>query len=157
MCISYMLRLKPIHKRIAIGILSGLLLYPTPVTALPTIINSTYLSQTVIATGNPVTLQSLVDVPLKPTQAPRNDLLDEHEYYILMKESGDRDVCNSHSTACGRFQLLLNNRIRYGLILGINPNTHDRNEQIALGKAYIKERYQTSANARAFWDSHSWY
>jgi hypothetical protein len=81
------------------------------------------------------------------------------EQWIIGKESGGQGVTadNPTSTAFGLGQLLLGNRQHYGRQLGFNPNTTDYGQQLAMMRAYIKDRYGTAEQAMAFWQSHGWY
>lgn len=73
-------------------------------------------------------------------------------------ESGFRtDADNPNSTAFGIGQLIESNRQRIGQQLGIDPNTTDEAQQLALMNAYIKERYGSSEAAAAFRRHHGWY
>jgi hypothetical protein len=77
------------------------------------------------------------------------------EYFIIMKESGgDPTADNPRSTAFGLGQLLLDGRRRY---LGANYATTDCGLQLQAFRAYVRDRYGTAENARAFWLSHGWY
>jgi septal ring factor EnvC (AmiA/AmiB activator) len=77
------------------------------------------------------------------------------EYFIIMHESGgDPTADNPRSTAFGLGQLLLDLRRR---ILGANADTIDCGLQLLAFRTYVRERYGTAENARAFWLSHGWY
>ena len=77
------------------------------------------------------------------------------EYFIIMKESGgDPTADNPTSTAFGLGQLLLDLRRR---ILGANSDTIDCGLQLMAFRTYVRERYGTAENARAFWVAHGWY
>jgi septal ring factor EnvC (AmiA/AmiB activator) len=77
------------------------------------------------------------------------------EYFIIMKESGgDPTADNPRSTAFGLGQLLLDGRRRY---LGDNYDTIDCGLQLQAFRGYVRDRYGTAENARAFWLSHGWY
>ena len=77
------------------------------------------------------------------------------EYYIIMKESGgDPTADNPRSTAFGLGQLLLDGRRHY---LGANADTTDCALQLQAFRGYVRDRYGTAENARAFWVSHGWY
>jgi septal ring factor EnvC (AmiA/AmiB activator) len=77
------------------------------------------------------------------------------EYFIIMKESGgDPTADNPRSTAFGLGQLLLDGRRHY---LGDNYDTIDCGLQLQAFRAYVRDRYGTAENARAFWLSHGWY
>lgn len=80
------------------------------------------------------------------------------ESWIIQHESsGDVTADNPRSTAFGLGQLLYSNRVKYGRILGVDPNTRDYNAQLAMMRLYIKDRYQTAQAAMAFWQAHGWY
>jgi septal ring factor EnvC (AmiA/AmiB activator) len=77
------------------------------------------------------------------------------EYFIIMKESGgDPTADNPRSTAFGLGQLLLDGRRHY---LGANADTIDCSLQLQAFRGYVRDRYGTAENARAFWLSHGWY
>jgi len=77
------------------------------------------------------------------------------EYFIIMKESrGDPTADNPRSTAFGLGQLLLDGRRHY---LGANYDTTDCALQLQAFRGYVRDRYGTAENARAFWLAHGWY
>jgi septal ring factor EnvC (AmiA/AmiB activator) len=77
------------------------------------------------------------------------------EYWIIMHESGgDPTAANPSSTAFGLGQLLLDLRQR---LLGADYDTIDCGKQLYAFRAYVKERYGTAENAKAFWIAHGWY
>jgi hypothetical protein len=77
------------------------------------------------------------------------------EYWIIMHESGgDPTADNPRSTAFGLGQLLLDGRRHY---LGANADTTDCGLQLQAFRGYVRDRYGTAENARAFWISHGWY
>ena len=77
------------------------------------------------------------------------------EYFIIMKESGgDPTADNPRSTAFGLGQLLLDGRRHY---LGANADTTDCALQLQAFRGYVRDRYGTAENARAFWVAHGWY
>jgi septal ring factor EnvC (AmiA/AmiB activator) len=77
------------------------------------------------------------------------------EYFIIMHESGgDPTADNPNSTAFGLGQLLLDLRRRY---LGANADTIDCGLQLQAFRGYVRERYGTAENAKAFWLAHAWY
>ena len=77
------------------------------------------------------------------------------EYFIIMKESGgDPTADNPRSTAFGLGQLLIDGRRHY---LGANADTTDCSLQLQAFRGYVRDRYGTAENARAFWVSHGWY
>ena len=77
------------------------------------------------------------------------------EYWIIIRESGgDPTAANPNSTAFGLGQLLLDLRQR---LLGADYDTIDCGKQLYAFRAYVKERYGTAENAKAFWIAHGWY
>jgi septal ring factor EnvC (AmiA/AmiB activator) len=77
------------------------------------------------------------------------------EFWIIMRESGgDPTAANPNSTAFGLGQLLLDLRQR---LLGADYDTIDCGKQLGAFRSYVKERYGTAENAKAFWESHGWY
>jgi hypothetical protein len=77
------------------------------------------------------------------------------EYFIIMKESGgDPTADNPRSTAFGLGQLLIDGRRHY---LGANADTTDCGLQLQAFRGYVRDRYGSAENARAFWLSHGWY
>ena len=77
------------------------------------------------------------------------------EFWIIMRESGgDPTAANPSSTAFGLGQLLLDLRQR---LLGADYDTIDCGKQLSAFRAYVKERYGTAENAKAFWIAHGWY
>ena len=80
------------------------------------------------------------------------------EAWIISHESGGNpEADNPHSTAYGFGQLLWDNRVSYGGRLGFSPTTTDPDQQLAMFRLYVKERYRTAENAKAFWQAHGWY
>jgi len=81
------------------------------------------------------------------------------EAWIIQRESGGRTSAdNPTSTAFGLGQLLYANRVRYAAMVGASgPDTTDFEEQKAMFRAYVKERYGTAARAKAFWQANGWY
>src|SRR6266567_4022175 len=70
------------------------------------------------------------------------------EYWIIMHESGgDPTAANPNSTAFGLGQLLL----------GADYDTIDCGKQLSAFRSYVRERYGTAENAKAFWIAHGWY
>jgi septal ring factor EnvC (AmiA/AmiB activator) len=77
------------------------------------------------------------------------------EYFIIMHESGgDPTADNPRSTAFGLGQLLIDGRRHY---LGANADTTDCGLQLQAFRGYVRDRYGTAENARAFWVAHGWY
>jgi len=84
--------------------------------------------------------------------------LSSSEKWIIGKESSGRtNAKNPRSSAFGLGQLILANRKKYAAKLGVSPNTTDYEAQKAMFRMYVKERYGTADNARAFWQKHGWY
>ena len=80
------------------------------------------------------------------------------EAWIIARESGGRTTAaNPHSSAFGLGQLLLANRIHYGRQFGYSAGTTDYNQQLAMMRAYIADRYGSAEAAKAFWQSHGYY
>lgn len=80
------------------------------------------------------------------------------EAWIIQHESGGRTTAkNPKSTAFGIWQGLQSTRNAYGRKLGIDPNTTDYNQQLAMFRAYVKDRYGTPERAMSFWQQHHWY
>lgn len=78
--------------------------------------------------------------------------------WLIDKESDGRPTAqNPTSTAFGIGQLLVANRREYGRRLGINPNTTNPQEQLAMMNAYIADRYGTTQAARRFHEEKGWY
>lgn len=75
------------------------------------------------------------------------------EAWIYNRESGmDPTSVNSSSGAMGLGQLLRSTYRNLGFTPDFNP-CHQRNA----ARAYMKERYGSWSNARAFWESHRWW
>lgn len=80
------------------------------------------------------------------------------ERWIIMHESGGRTSAqNPTSTAFGLGQLLIANRVHYGAILGVSPNTQDYAAQLSMFRMYVRDRYGNAENAQRFWAAHHWY
>ncbi|WP_326565493.1 transglycosylase SLT domain-containing protein [Mycobacterium sp. 3-98] len=74
---------------------------------------------------------------------------------IVSRESSwNPGATNPSSGAYGLFQFLGHQGDKYGALGGYSA---DPGQQAAAGMAYIKDRYGTPSNAKAFWDSHGWY
>lgn len=74
---------------------------------------------------------------------------------IVTRESGwQPGATNPKSGAYGLFQFLGHQGDKYGAMGGYSA---DPAQQANAGMAYIKDRYGTPSNAKAFWDSHGWY
>lgn len=88
--------------------------------------------------------------------------LSDAERWLIERESGgDVNAYNPVQTdsgnAFGLGQLTTANRQRIGNALGINPDTTDYNEQLAMMRYYINERYGSPEAAMAFWQQNGWY
>ena len=85
--------------------------------------------------------------------------LSESEAWIIRHESSGRVTAkNPESSAFGLGQLIKANREKYAAELGItNPDTTDYNEQLAMFRAYVKDRYGTAEKAQEFWEEKGWY
>lgn len=80
------------------------------------------------------------------------------EAWIIQHESsGSVSADNPRSTAFGLGQLLYSNRVKYGRVLGVDPNTRDYGSQLAMMRLYIKDRYGTAQAAMEFWQRNGWY
>lgn len=80
------------------------------------------------------------------------------EAKIIYPESGGKTTAqNPGSTAFGLGQLLKANRVKYGKELGIDPDTTNPQEQLAMFRAYIKDRYGSPEKALAFRRVNNWY
>jgi hypothetical protein len=80
------------------------------------------------------------------------------EAYIIQHESGGRPTAkNPTSTAFGIWQGLQGTRNDYARRLGFSPNTTDVAQQLAMFRAYVRDRYKTAENAQRFWQTHHWY
>lgn len=79
--------------------------------------------------------------------------------WLIQKESSGKTTAkNPKSSAFGLGQLIKANRKAYAQRLGIkNPDTTDYDEQLAMMKAYIKERYGDAVRAKQFWERNQWY
>lgn len=67
------------------------------------------------------------------------------------------DADNPSSSAFGIGQLIESNRQHYGQRLGIDPNTLDEAEQLALMRAYVNDRYGSPQAAVEFRRQNGWY
>jgi septal ring factor EnvC (AmiA/AmiB activator) len=95
--------------------------------------------------------------PVATTSGGRCDLsgTSAAERWIIMRESnGYPTADNPTSTAFGLGQLLLGNRILY---LGQDYATIDCGKQLWAFRAYVRDRYGTAENAKAFWQANGWY
>jgi hypothetical protein len=80
------------------------------------------------------------------------------EIWILSVESGfDPHAHNPQSTAFGVGQLILVNRELYAKKLGCSSDTVDFEEQVAMFRNYVLDRYHTAAHAKVFHLAHGWY
>jgi hypothetical protein len=75
--------------------------------------------------------------------------------WIMQHESGGSTTSrNPHSTAFGAFQLIAANRRHY---MGSNWQSTDLGTQYAAASRYVRDRYGSWDNAKAFWVRHRWY
>lgn len=84
--------------------------------------------------------------------------LTDDEAELIRRESSFSHLAkNNKSTARGLFQLLTYNRKKYANIVGCNPDSDNPRDQVAMGRAYIAERYGNAGEALKFWDSNNYY
>lgn len=84
--------------------------------------------------------------------------LSADEAWIINRESGGRTTAdNPTSTAFGLGQLLIANRQLYGGRLGVSPDTTDYDDQLAMFRMYVADRYGSAAAARRFWEINNHY
>lgn len=88
--------------------------------------------------------------------------LSDAERWLIERESGGdvnayNPVTTDSGNAFGVGQLTTANRQRIGAALGIDPDTTDYNQQLAMMRYYIQERYGTPEAAMAFWQQNGWY
>jgi hypothetical protein len=81
-----------------------------------------------------------------------SDWYEPLKWIILKESSGNPTATNSSSGAYGLMQFLPQTWKNYGY-----QKTSDPIKQIVAGIAYIKARYGTAANAKAFWQKNGWY
>jgi len=100
-----------------------------------------------------------LDLVRRATPGPAGGTLSVAEAWIIARESSGRtDAQNPHSSAFGLGQLIRANRVYYALKLGIrNPDTLKFSEQLAMFRAYVKDRYGTAEAAKRFWEEHHHY
>jgi tape measure domain-containing protein len=80
------------------------------------------------------------------------------EKYIISHESGGSTTAqNPTSTAFGLGQLILANRVMYGKMLGVDPNTTNYGAQLKMFRMYVHDRYGTAEKAAEFWRAHHFY
>jgi SLT domain-containing protein len=85
-------------------------------------------------------------------------MLTDAEYELILRESSGNPLAkNPRSTSFGLGQLIKGNRIKYAAQIGVDPNTTDPVDQIALARAYISTRYGTAEKALAYWDKAGYY
>lgn len=99
-------------------------------------------------------------------QAPRKPVTlgvdaaggDALEWLIRKESSGKTTAQNPKSSAFGLGQLTIGNRTKYAAKLGFeDPGTTDYNQQVAMMKEYIKDRYGSAEKARQFHQANGWY
>jgi|GEM_PF-842042 uncharacterized protein YukE len=80
------------------------------------------------------------------------------EAWIIQKESNfDPTAVNASSGAFGLWQGLGATLDTYANRFGFDRHTTDPNQQLTMFRAYIKDRYGTAENAKAFWERNGWY
>ena len=78
--------------------------------------------------------------------------------YIVMNESGGNVTAkNPTSTAFGKYQMIVANRIHYAKECNTTYDTIDEREQDCMGLAYIRDAYGTSYKAYLFKKRMGWY
>lgn len=100
-----------------------------------------------------------VAAPAAP--APAGDwkaTLSPAEAWIIKNESDfDPTAVNASSGAFGLWQGLGPTLDTYANRFGFDRHTTDPNQQLTMFRAYIKDRYGTAENAKAFWEREGWY
>jgi hypothetical protein len=84
------------------------------------------------------------------------------ERWIIRRESSGNpharvDVSTSTGYAFGLGQVTTSNRERLSLRLHVNPDSVDPCVQLRIMRAYVQERYGSTAHAVAWWRSNGWY
>jgi hypothetical protein len=79
------------------------------------------------------------------------------QFIVSHESSGDVHADNPTSSAFGLGQLLIGNRQKYAAQLGVSPDTTDYASQLAMMRAYIRDRYGSAEAAMQFWQQHHWY
>ncbi len=80
------------------------------------------------------------------------------ESWIIQKESSfNPRADNPTSTAFGIWQGLDSTRKAYGRKVGVDPNTVNPWQQLAMFRSYVKDRYGTAEGAQRFWQAKGWY
>ena len=88
-------------------------------------------------------------------------------HWVMMHESGGRTNAGhlhkagrgdgtpgNHSSAFGAFQMIEAQRKHY---MGANYQSTDFGAQYSAASHYVRDRYGSWDNAKAFWQSHHWY
>lgn len=101
-------------------------------------------------------------LPAGSVPAGADAALSDAERWLIERESGGdvnayNPVTTDSGNAFGVGQLTTANRQRIGSALGIDPDTTDYNQQLAMMRYYIQERYGTPEAAMAFWQQNGWY
>jgi hypothetical protein len=103
-------------------------------------------------------------IPLDASAAPTpaggdwKAALSPAEAWIIQKESDfDPTAVNASSGAFGLWQGLGTTLDTYANRFGFDRHTTDPGEQLTMFRAYIKDRYGTAENAKAFWEKNRWY
>jgi len=81
-----------------------------------------------------------------------SDWYEPLQWIISKESSGNPAATNSSSGAYGLMQFLPQTWGNYGY-----TKTSDPTKQIEAGINYIKQRYGTAQNAKAFWQKNGWY
>jgi hypothetical protein len=92
-----------------------------------------------------------IDQAIKQTEAG-GDWVPALKWIISKESGGDPNAQNPNSTAYGLMQFLDTTWGNYGY-----EKTADPVQQIVAGIDYIKQRYGTAENAKAFWQEKGWY
>ncbi len=80
------------------------------------------------------------------------------ESWIIQRESSfNPRADNPTSTAFGIWQGLDSTRKAYGRKVGVDPNTVNPWQQLAMFRSYVKDRYGTAEGAQRFWQAKGWY
>jgi hypothetical protein len=92
-----------------------------------------------------------------PTSGSSSGLSPAEQWIIQRESSGRTNAQNPTSSAFGLGQLLIGNRTKYARQFGFSPNTTDYGQQLAMFRAYVRDRYGTPEAAQRFWQQHHWY
>lgn len=78
-------------------------------------------------------------------------------WIIKMESDFDPTAVNASSGAFGLWQGLGATLDTYANRFGFDRHTTDPSEQLTMFRAYVKDRYGTAENAKAFWERNGWY